>query len=316
MLKNVVKKNPYLVLAFASLCWSGNHIVGRAIAGHFPPLTISTIRWVIPAIILWIVARAKIEQDWPTIREHWVIMFWLGATGGILFSALQYVGLQYTSATNVSILNSLVPVLIIAAGALIFRDRILLVQLLGILTSLIGVFVIVTRGSFNALWQLGFNYGDIIIVINMVVFAIYATYLRLRPKIHWTSFLFVFAIVSALGTMPFALFEIASQRIPELSAGTIAAALYVSIFPSLLAFAAWNRGVELIGANRSGPFLHLVPLYTAFLASIFLGERLMIYHALGLFMILVGVWIASRGNAQKSLTRDLATKRTSRSDIC
>jgi drug/metabolite transporter (DMT)-like permease len=292
-----MNKNPYLILAFASLCWSGNHIVGRAIAGHFPPLTISTIRWFIPAIILWIAGRSRIEQDWPLMCRHWVIMLWLGATGGILFSALQYVGLQYTSAVNVSILNSLVPVLIIAASALIFRDRILPIQLLGILTSLIGVLIIVTRGNLNALLQLSFNHGDVIIIVNMIVFAIYAAYLRLRPKIHWMSFLFVLAVVSAVGTMPFAIFELASGRIPELNVGTIAAALYVSIFPSLVAFAAWNYGVEHIGANRSGPFLHLVPLYTALLASIFLGEELMIFHALGLLMILVGVWIAARGQA-------------------
>lgn len=298
-----MKKNPYLILAFASLCWSGNHIVGRAIAGHFPPLTISTIRWFIPAIILWIAGRTRIEQDWPLIRRHWVVMLWLGATGGILFSALQYVGLQYTSAVNVSILNSLVPVLIIAASALIFRDRILPIQLLGLLTSLIGVLIIVTRGNLNALLQLSFNHGDVIIIVNMIVFAIYAAYLRLRPKIHWMSFLFVLAVVSAVGTMPFAIFELASGRIPELNVGTITAALYVSIFPSLIAFAAWNYGVEHIGANRSGPFLHLVPLYTALLASIFLGEELMIFHALGLLMILVGVWIAARGHASPQSVR-------------
>jgi drug/metabolite transporter (DMT)-like permease len=125
-----MKKNPYFALALAALFWSGNHIVGRAIAGHFPPLTISTIRWFIPAIILWIAGRSRIEQDWPLIRRHWIIMLWLGSTGGILFTALQYVGLQYTSAVNVSILNSLVPVLIIAASALIFRDRIFPGQLL------------------------------------------------------------------------------------------------------------------------------------------------------------------------------------------
>src|SRR5262249_3107490 len=252
-----MKKNPYLALALAALFWSGNHIVGRAIAGYFPPLTISTIRWFIPAIVLWIAGRSRIEQDWPLIRRHWIIMLWLGSTGGILFTALQYVGLQYTSAVNVSILNSLVPVLIIAASALIFRDRILPIQLWGIFTSLIGVLIIVTRGNLNALLQLSFNHGDIIIIANMIVFAIYAAYLRLRPKIHSMSFLFVLAVVSAVGTIPFATFELASGRIPELNVGTIAAAVYVSTFPSLIAFAAWNYGVEHIGANRSGPFLHL-----------------------------------------------------------
>jgi len=291
-----MKKNPYFSLALASLFWSGNHIVGRAIAGHFPPLTISTIRWFIPAIILWIAGHSRIRQDWPLIRQHWIIMLWLGSTGGILFTALQYVGLQYTSAVNVSILNSLVPVLIIAASALIFRDRIFLVQLLGILTSLIGVLIIVTKGKLDALLQLSFNHGDVIIIANMIVFAVYAACLRLGPKIHWMSFLFIFAFVSAIGTMPFAIFELVSGRIPELNVGTIAAVIYVSIFPSLMAFAAWNYGVERIGANRSGPFLHLIPLYTALFASVFLGEEILSFHIFGLLSILVGVWIAARGH--------------------
>lgn len=289
-----MKKNPYFALALAALFWSGNHIVGRAIAGHFPPLTISTIRWFIPAIILWIVGRSRIEQDWPLIHRHWIIMLWLGSTGGILFTALQYVGLQYTSAVNVSILNSLVPVLIIAASALIFRDRIFLSQLLGILTSLIGVLIIVTKGTLDVLLQFSFNHGDVIIIANMFVFAIYAACLRLGPKIHWMSFLFMFAVISAIGTMPFAILELVSGRIPELNVGTIAAAIYVSIFPSLMAFAAWNYGVEHIGANRSGPFLHLIPLYTALFAGIFLGEDILAFHVFGLLSILVGVWIAAR----------------------
>ncbi len=285
--------HPYLVLAFASLCWSGNHIVGRALAGHIPPLTISTIRWLVPAVVLWFAARSRIQHDWPVLRQHWGIVLWLGFTGGILFSALQYVGLKYTTALNASILNSLVPVLIIAAGALIFRDRIRPVQVLGIATSLVGVIIIITGGDPAVLAQLRFNRGDLIVVFTMTVFAIYVVYLRLRPPAHWLSFLFALAVISAAGTMPFAVFEIASGQAVELTALTILAALYVAIFPGLLAFAAWNRGVELIGPNRSGPFLHLVPLYTACLGGIFLGERLMLFHAVGLVLILAGVWLAA-----------------------
>jgi drug/metabolite transporter (DMT)-like permease len=285
--------NPYLVLAFASLCWSGNHIIGRAVAGHIPPLTVSTIRWLFPAIILWVAARPHIRKDWPAIRDHWGIMLWLGFTGGIVFSALQYVGLQYTTALNASILNSIVPVLIVAVGALVFRDRIRFVQLAGLATSLIGVLIIITGGDPAILRALKFNSGDLIVVFTMTVFAIYVSYLRLRPPTHWSSFLFILAVISSAGTMPFAVFEIASGQRVELTMLTMIAALYVAIFPSLLAFAAWNRGVELIGPNRSGPFLHLVPLYTALLASIFLAEALMAFHVLGLLLILAGVWLAA-----------------------
>jgi drug/metabolite transporter (DMT)-like permease len=283
-------------LAFASLCWSGNHIIGRAITGHIPPLTISTIRWLVPVFIIWFMARSEIEADWPAVRQNWGILLWLGITGGTLFSALQYVGLQHTTALNASILNSLVPVLIVAAGALIFRDRIRWVQLFGISTSLIGVIVIVTHGDLAVLNQLTFNSGDLIVVMAMAVFAIYVAYLRLRPSTHWLTFLFVLGAISAVTTMPFAIIEVAQGEIVEVTPLTILAALYVAIFPSLLAFAAWNRGVELIGPNKSGPFLHLVPLYTALLAGIFLGEELRLFHVAGLLLILTGVSLASGRN--------------------
>jgi drug/metabolite transporter (DMT)-like permease len=285
--------NPYVLLAFASLCWSGNHIIGRAIAGHVPPLGISTVRWAIPALVLWPIARSHLRRDWPELKPHWRLMLWLGLTGGALFSALQYVGLQYTTALNVSVLNSLTPVFIILAGTLMFRDRIAIIQVLGIATSLIGVLIIVARGSFATLAQLAFNWGDLIIVFNMAVFGIYSAYLRLRPQIHWLSFMFMLAAISAIGTMPFFLWESLSGFVFQPTLLTAFAVIYVSIFPSLLAFAAWNRGVELIGANRAGPFMHIIPIYSALLASTLLGESLAIYHVVGFFIILTGVWLAT-----------------------
>lgn len=285
--------NPYALLALAGLCWSGNHVIGRAIAGEVPPIGISTLRWLLPLPVIWLLARQHLRRDWPAIRAHWRVMLWLGATGGALFSALQYVGLQYTSAVNVSVLNSLVPVLIVAAGAAIFRDRVSLLQLFGVVVSLSGVLIMVTRGSLSALTALDFNAGDLIIVLNMAVFAIYAACLRLRAPMHPFSFLFVLAAISAAATFPFFVWE--SQQVAQFKPTllTVAAILYVSIFPSVIAFAAWNRGVELIGANRSGPFLHLIPVYTALVAATFLGERLAAFHIAGFAAILVGVWLAS-----------------------
>jgi drug/metabolite transporter (DMT)-like permease len=285
--------NPYLLLAFASLCWSGNHIVGRAIGGHVPPLGISTVRWLIPVFILWPFARPHLQKDWPQVKAHWGMMLWLGLTGGALFSALQYVGLQYTTALNVSVLNSLVPVLIVLAGTILFRDRISMVQAMGIAVSLSGVLVIVTRASLDALVNLAFSRGDLIILINMAVFSIYAAYLRLRPKIHGLSFIFLLSAISVVGTFPFFVAEELSGFTFQPTLETFIAIAYVSIFPSVLAFAAWNRGVEIIGANRSGPFLHLVPIFTATLGSIILGEHLAAYHVIGFVLILSGVWLAS-----------------------
>jgi drug/metabolite transporter (DMT)-like permease len=284
----------WLLLAFASLCWSGNHILGRAIEGKVPPIGISAVRWLIPALVLWPLARKHLARDWPAIKARWGTMLWLAITGGALFSALQYVGLQYTSALNVSVLNSLVPVLIVAAGTALFRDRIAAVQAIGIATSLAGVLVIVSRANLDALLRLEFSGGDLIILLNMTIFSVYAACLRLQPSIHWLSFMFVLAVISSVATLPFMIWEAAAGYTFQPTLLTLAAILYVSTFPSVLAFAAWNRGVELLGANRAGPFLHLIPIYTAVLSYAFLGEPLAAYHVAGLVLILSGVWLATR----------------------
>ncbi|MFM9848116.1 MAG: DMT family transporter [Hyphomicrobiaceae bacterium] len=283
----------YLLVAISALCWSGNHILGRAIAGHVPPFAISTVRWLLPALILWPFARPHLKRDWPAIRQHWKLILFLGLIGGALFGALQYVGLQYTTAINVSVLNSLAPVLIGAAGVALFGDRLTGMQMLGIAVSLAGVLVIISKASLAALGNLGFNWGDVIILFNMATWAVYSACLRLRPPLHWLSFTFAIAVISGVATLPFWMLEHAGGLTLQPTLLTAGALAYVSIFPSLVAYACWNRGVELIGANRAGVFLHLVPLYSAVLAGFLLGESLMLYHVAGFLLILGGVWLAA-----------------------
>lgn len=284
----------YALLALAGLCWSGNHVIGRAIAGHVPPVSLSALRWVFPCIIAGFLARKHLSRDWPVIKAHWKAMLVLGLSGGAVFSTLQYVGLQYTTAVNVSVLNSLGPVFIVAAVAIMFSETLRPIQLAGIAVSLTGVLFIVTRGELAMIADLSFNYGDLIILFNMAVWAVYSACLRLRPVIHWTSFMFAFALIGALGTLPFAINEYLQGFHFQPTLPTFLTAAYVSVFPSLVAYLSWNRGVELIGPNRAGALLHLIPLYSAILAGIFLGERLASFHVIGFALILAGVTLAAR----------------------
>ncbi len=289
-----VANNAYLLLAIASLFWSGNHVLGRAIAGEAPPIGLAMLRWLLPAVFLWPFARPHLARDWPVIKRHWFLLFFLGVSGGSIFSAGQYIGLQYTTALNVSVLNSLTPVFILVTGALIFRDRLTAAQIGGILISFAGVLVIVSKLSVETIANLNFNIGDIIIVANMAIMAIYSSYLRLAPKMHWLSFIFIFAAVSTVSALPFAIWEYAAGPRFHETWFVFFTVIYVAIFPSLISYAAWTRGVELIGPNRAGPFLHLTPLYSALLASVFLGEQLRAFHVLGFALILSGVFLASR----------------------
>jgi drug/metabolite transporter (DMT)-like permease len=286
--------NAYLMLALASLCWSSNHILGRAVAGHVPPFALSSARYFLATLMLYPFARAHLKQDWPAIRARLGVMTFLSAIGGGLFAASQYLGLQLTSALNVSVMNSLVPVLIAVVAAAIFGDRLTGRQMVGFAVSLLGVLAIITKLDTHVLTTLSFNSGDLLILFNMLLFAIYAAALRLRPNIHWLSFLFVFALLSGVTTLPFWAWEQAQGRALQPDWQTAFTLVYVTIVVTIVAYMAWNRGVELIGANRAGIFLHLVPIYSALLAGVLLGEPLMGYHVVGFALILTGVWCAAR----------------------
>ena len=285
---------PYAILALTALLWAGNHVAGRASAGHVPPLAIATVRWVVPTLLLLPFAWSHLRRDWPLVRSHWKTLVLLAAIGGGVFGALQYVGLQYTTAINASVLNSLSPVLIALSGAILFRDRLRPVQALGVAMSLSGVLAIVARGDPDVLANLGFNWGDLVIVFNMAIFGIYSACLRLRPAIHWLSYMFIFALVSSLVTLPFGIFEYLSGAVLEPDLPTFAMLAYAAIFPSLVANVAWNRGVELIGANRAGAMLHLIARFSAVLAVFLLGEQLLPFHFAGFALILAGVWLAAK----------------------
>lgn len=285
---------PYILVALAALCWSGNHVVGKAIAGHVPPFAISTLRWALPSLALLPFAMSHLRRDWPVVREQWKLLTFLALTGGAIFGSLQYVGLTYTTAINVSVLNSLAPVLIATAGAVLFGDRLAPIQAIGISVSLCGVLAIIAKGDPSALGALQFNWGDLIIVFNMTLWGVYSACLRLRRKVHWQTFIVVLGVLSALFTLPFFIAEHASGYHLQPTLLTFSAIAYVAIFPSLVAYAAWNKGVDLIGANRAGAMLHLVAIYSAVLAGVLLGERLMPYHLVGFVLILGGVWLAAR----------------------
>jgi drug/metabolite transporter (DMT)-like permease len=286
--------NAYLVLALASLCWSGNHIMGRAVAGHVPPVALATLRWLLAAAVLWPFVRHQVARDWPLVREKFGATVFLALLGGALFGTLQFVGLQYTSALNVSVMNSLTPVLIVLASAALFGDRIGRLQSVGIGVSLAGVFVIITRLDPAVVGGLAFNRGDLIIVLNQALWAVYAVCLRLRPAIHWLSFMFWFSLISGVSMLPFFAWEMTTGYVLQPTLLTFAAIAFVTLFSTVGGFALWTHGVELIGPNRAGVFLHLIPVYSALLTGALLGEPLMAYHVLGFALILAGVWLAAR----------------------
>ena len=222
------------------------------------------------------------------------LLLFFGIVGVGAFNTLSYTGLNYTTALNGLVLQSSGPILIILASFFIFGDRISPRQAIGITLSLTGVLVMVARGNPDVLAGFELNRGDILLIAALVLWGLYTAYLRKRPPIHWLSFTATTFFIGAAINTPFFVWEHLSVRQLQLDTQTIAAIAYVSIFPSVLAYICFNRGVELIGANRAGVCLHLVPLFGAVLAITLLGEAPRIYHFLGIALILAGVSLAAR----------------------
>jgi drug/metabolite transporter (DMT)-like permease len=290
--------NAYLLLALASLCWSGNHLMGRAIAGHVPPLAISTLRWLLAAALVYPFVRKQLATDWPLIRERLGATIYLSLLGGAVFGALQFVGLQLTTALNVSVMNSLGPLFIAAASAVMFGDRLTTGQAVGIAISLLGVLAIITKLDASVLTHFSFNAGDLIILGNIVIWGVYSASLRWRPRIHPFSFMFIFALISGLAMLPAAVWEHSTGFVLQPTWLTFSAIVFVTLFSTIVAFVCWTRGVELIGPNRAGVFLHLIPIFSALLTGVLLGEPLMSYHVVGFALILVGVYCAARSSGE------------------
>jgi drug/metabolite transporter (DMT)-like permease len=287
-------REAYLLLSLTSLFWSGNVVIGRYIAGYIPPITVSVIRWGGAFLLLLPLAIRPLLRDWPAIRKHKWLLGLLALTGFSAYNTMAYYGLHFTTAINGLLLQSVSPLFVALWSFVLFRDHLSVRQAAGICLSLAGVVVIVCRGSLEILVALAFNQGDLWFVIALLIYASYVATLRLRPAIHPLSFLAVGMGGGAVLLLPGMALEIAYGQPIVLDYFSAFSLVYLCVFPSLLGYLFLNRGIELIGANRAAPFIHLVPVFGSVLAIALLGEQLHLFHAVGYLLVLAGITLATR----------------------
>ncbi len=290
-----LKHSPYLLLTLAVLFWSGNFILGRAVRADVPPIGLAFWRWTVAALLLLGPALPRLRRDWRAIQRNRPIILLLAALGVAIFNTLVYAGLQHTIALNAFLMQTMMPVMIVAMSLILFRDRVVVLQGAGIVFALSGAVVIIIKGDFQTLRALSFNPGDLLIFVAVVAYAGYSVMLRKRPPMHPLSFVWITFALGACMLLPFYLWETLARRAVRWDGLTGAAVLYVAIFPSIISFLCFNRGVELIGANRAGLFLYLMPLFGGVMALFFLGEQLQWFHGAGMAFIVTGIFLAVHG---------------------
>lgn len=287
-------RQPYLLLVLTTLFWSGNFVLGRAVRDAVPPVALAFWRWAGGFLIVLPFAWPFLARDLAVFRRHWRIVLLLSALGVASFNTLVYLGLGRTTAINGLLIQSVMPLAIIAASFLLFGERINVWQALGLALSLAGITAIVARGDLATLAALDLNPGDLLIFLAIVAYGLYTTLLRRRPLVHPLSFLAVTFALGALMLAPLHLFEHLTTRQLSFNATSLGATAYVALFPSVLAYLCYNRGVELIGANRAGQFVHLMPVFGSLMAVAFLGESFRLFHAIGIALIFGGIVLAAR----------------------
>ena len=232
-------------------------------------------------------------------------MIVLSIAGIGVFNTLQYWALEYTQALNTLLLQSAGPLFVAVWSLVLLGVRLTLAQAGGIVLSLTGVLVILLHGDLTTLKNIEFNKGDLIFTVALLIFGLYSVLTLKRPEIHGLSFVaFTFGCGAAC-LIPFLIWELLTRPLMQFNANNLLMLFYVAVFPSTIAYLCFNRGVQLIGANRAAPFFHVVPVFGSVMAIVFLGERPQLFHIIGFALVLTGVFVASR----KQANADSANKR-------
>ncbi|MGF9757123.1 DMT family transporter [Microvirga sp. 0TCS3.31] len=284
----------YVLLTLTTLMWGGNAIAGRLAVGEVSPMMLTCLRWVIVVVVLLPLVGRQVIAAWPQIRERSAFTILMGAFGFTGFNALFYAAAHYTTAVNLTIFQGSIPVLVLLGTVLFFKARVIPLQIIGMIVTILGVILVSVKADFEILRTLALNIGDVWTLIACVFYAGYTLGLRHRPALPGLVFFAALAAVAFVSSLPLLGLEIArgTAQLPTPKGWLIL--LYVGLLPSLLSQVFFMRGVELIGPARAGLFVNLVPIFGALLAVVLLGEPFALYHAGGLVLVLGGIWLSER----------------------
>ncbi|WP_303289809.1 DMT family transporter [Marinobacter sp. SS5-14b] len=293
----------YVGLVLTPLFWAGNAVVAKGTVAHIPPLSMSFWRWVIALAILLPFGFPGLWRQRHVVRQHLGSMLALATFSVAAFNSLLYFAAITTTATNIALLNSTIPIFVALLSWILLGDRTRPVQALGIGLAILGILAVVARGDLSVLTGLQAQPGDLIMVAAVFSWGLFSVLLR-RQAVPLPALAFLTAqiLLGTLVILPFFLVDVLFVSGGfELSQSTVLPLLYFAIFPGILAYAFWNHGVHKIGPANAAIFMYLTPVFASVLASVFLGESLGLFHIIGGVLILAGLLLATRAGQKKPL---------------
>ena len=295
----------YFAVVAALALWAGNWIVARAVREDISPGLITSGRVVLVMLALAPIALPGLASKLRTFTSRdWAVLALLGLFGGGLHNAMQYLGMQSTTATNGTLFFSLSPVTIMVLAGLLLGERVRAMQWAGFAVSFAGVLMIAVRGDVEALRALSFNPGDILCFVSMIFWSGYTICLRLqRAELEPIQLLFMVCAAGLLTLLPWLAWDLTHDPRAHLSFNGTLAILYSAFASVILAYAGWNYAVSRLGAARTGGFSHLLPAFGVIFSAIFLHEYPVWYHFIGMALIFGGIALSAIRASSASSSR-------------
>ena len=286
----------YIFLVLCTLFWAGNFIVGKvASLFEIPPFSLNFYRWLIAFIILFPFTYTKINENFHEIKKKIIPLSIMGFTSITIFNSVVYYSLNFTQVLNGVLMISTIPVLIIFFSSCFTNEKIKINQILGVITSLIGVLIIITKFQLNTLLSLNLNKGDLWILVAMISWATYSIMVK-EKKINLDplALLQTLIFIGLIFLIPFYLYELYNAQYLKLNIPVLFTVGYVVIFAGIGAYIFWIGAIKIIGPSRSGVFLHLMPVFSSLMAIFLLGERFANFHIFGALFILTGIIVSTK----------------------
>ena len=284
------------MLVCASLFWAGNFIVGKyAFLTEIPPLSLVFYRWSLVWIILLPFTYKEIIKHKDTILNNLPLLFFLGLTSVGLFNSFTYLSLVHTQVINASLFNTAIPAIIILLCFLFKIEKTNKFQILGLIISACGILAIITKLKIDILLSLNFNKGDLIMIGGVVSWGVYSTLLKKKkftlPLLTLVHVVCTFGLISVF---PQFLYEFSNGQIINFDINLVYTLTFLALFPSIGSYYCWAGAVSIIGANRAGISLSLIPLFSSIMAIFFYNEQFQFFHLIGSILIILGLFLSNK----------------------
>ena len=284
------------MLVLATLFWAGNFIVGKlAYVENIPPMSLVFFRWSLVWLILLPFTYKEIIRFKEVIFKNLPLLFFLALTSVGLFNSFTYLALVHTQVINASLFNTAIPAMIILLCFLFKIEKTNRFQILGLVLSVLGILSIITKLDLDTLLSLNFNKGDIIMIGGVITWGLYSSFLKKKKfSLPLLTLVHVLCTLGLVFIIPQFLFELYQGQIIKFDINLGYTLVYLALFPSIGSYYCWAGAVSIIGANRAGIFLSLIPLFSTILAIIFFNEQFYFFHFIGSVLIILGLLLSNK----------------------